>query len=128
VLSDSVKAAYIKNIDASLEAAQLTVALETVQSAYDKGLVSTEMLANTCLRVARGGILNIHYDTALLSTRLAVRNGASADETSLLYYDLSYWYCETGATEQSLGLLDTAFQLRGVRLTGATNHNTTNSS
>jgi hypothetical protein len=33
-----VKAAYIKNIDASLEAGQLTVALETAQSAFDNGL------------------------------------------------------------------------------------------
>jgi hypothetical protein len=113
VLVDEVTAAYLDNIDASLEDAQLTVALETVQSAYDKGLVSTEMLANTCLRVARGGILNIHYDTALLATRLAVRSGGSAAEASSLYFELSYWHCETGSLEQSSGLLDTSYRVVG---------------
>jgi formylglycine-generating enzyme required for sulfatase activity len=116
VLFDTVRAAYVKNIDASLEDGQLTVALETAQSAFDKGLVSTEMLANTCLRVARGGILNMHYDTALLATRLAVRSGVSAAEASSLYFELSYWHCETGSLEQSSGLLDTAYQLSGRRL------------
>jgi formylglycine-generating enzyme required for sulfatase activity len=116
VLADEVTAAYLDNINASLEAAQLTVALETVQSAFDKGLVNAEMLANTCLRVARGGILNIHHDTALLATRLAVRSGGSAAEASSLYFELSYWHCETGSLVQSSGLLDTAYQLSGRRL------------
>ncbi|MFM8487885.1 MAG: hypothetical protein ACKOCH_16255, partial [Bacteroidota bacterium] len=37
VLSDSVKAAYVRNIAACLEAVQLTVAFESAQSGYDKG-------------------------------------------------------------------------------------------
>jgi formylglycine-generating enzyme required for sulfatase activity len=120
VLFDTVKAAYVKNIAASLEAGEVPVAFESAQSGYDKGVLKGVESGDICLGIAQAFILNINYDMALLATRLAVRIGGSVVETSLLYYDLSYWYCETGSLEKSFGLLDTAFELRGIRFPDVT--------
>ena len=53
------------------------------------------------IRISRNHILNMRHDSALIAARFAFEKGTQSSSVSALYFELSYWYCETGFLEKT---------------------------
>ncbi len=117
LLSSEVVDAYMDNITACLaNAPDYALALESVSRANQTGALTRDRMYGVYLDMADNSVLNLHYDTALISIRLALSHGAPENRCATMYLDLSYWYCEVDSLDKSLSLLDSAYKLSGREL------------